>query len=156
MAVQLDYGMRPAVAVPGMIAEMFSLRQIDSYLVGGVDIIPFGYPVVFDPITETVLIGDSPNSHFVGITVFTQHFNGCAAGGEGGYMPKDQVPVMKRGRIWVRAGGPIAYGSAVYGSILGDGYYYEDSALDTRINVGGVFMTSADAIDDLVMIEFGF
>lgn len=157
MSAQTTYNAAPAVALPGMIAEHFSLRQIDSYLVGGTVAIPFGYPCVQDPVDGTAHIGDSPNSTFIGISVFAQQLNvQDIATGVVSYKPKDQIPVMKRGRIWVKAGGPIAMGGAVYGSIIGDGLYYDDSAGDTLINVGGVFRTSAAALNDLVLIEFGF
>lgn len=152
MSAQLEYNATPAVALPGMIGEHFSLRQIDSYVVGGEDVIPFGYPIVQDATDGTARIGDSPNSTFVGISVFAQQLNYSDALG---YAPKDQIPVMKRGRIWVRVGEAVVMGEAVFGGITGDGLFYNDSDGDTRINVGGVFRSSA-ALNGLALIEFGF
>jgi len=153
MVAQLTYNAQPAVAIPGMIAEMFSLRQIDSWLAGGE--IPFGFPVSIsstDP--DQVVVATSPSDTFVGISVFAHQLNvHDILTGECHYQLTDQVPVMSKGRVWVLSAGAVEFGEDAFALPDGSGQFSNANVGGLNINLYAKFRGTTTGAGQLVMIE---
>jgi len=148
---QLTYDKAPAVAQAGMLAEQFSLRQVDSFLAEG-DIL-FGQPVVYGTSEEQCKPAALVTDKFLGLALLEKNVEQDAAG-VAKYADEDMASVMRYGRVWAIAGEAVAAGEPVFAGLGGDlGKFYNDSATNTRLECKGKFVTSAAADGDLVLIE---
>lgn len=149
MTVQTTYNSNTAIGIPGMIAEQFSQRQIDTSLAENTSI-GFGQAVEpgTDPATQSIRLATLAN--FSGVVVEATATPKPFAGGDAVYAENRLMPVMRRGRIYVTAGGAVDVGDEVVPS-LGN---------NTKFTAGaGIALTkayartAAGADGDIFMIE---
>ena len=144
MSAQTTYAATPAVGQPGMIAQEFALRQVDSFLAEGA--ILFGYPVVQGTADNQAKSATAAADKFLGIAVAELNQPQAAGTVVASYADKTAVPVLKLGRIYVLAGEAVAVGDPVYAgaTTAGErGKFYNDAATATRIDCKGKWVTAA-------------
>lgn len=149
MSAQLTYNQTPDIGLPGMIAEQFSQRQINSYLAEGGDI-AFGQAVEAgtDPATQAIQLATLAN--FFGVTVEATGTPKPFAGGEAVYRDETMMAVMQRGRIYVVADDPVTVGAEVVPS-LGAGTKFTPGT--GTADIRAYARTAAGADGDIFMIE---
>ena len=148
MTVQTTYDQTPDIGFNGMLAENFSLRQIDSGLVEGGDI-ALGVAVkrgTNDNQYEACVADDAVE----GIAVFSHHQE-RVAGAAFVYEEEGQLPVLYKGRYYAIANAALAVGASVaydpatgkVGAVVGA----------TTTLAFGTAKTSSAADGDLLIIE---
>lgn len=148
---QLDYSAAPAIAQSGMLAEQFSLRQVDSFLAEGV--VSFGFPVVYGTAETQCKHALATTDVFLGLALIEKNIPQTLAG-VAQYDDEDMVAVIRYGRVWAIAGEAVSAGEPVFAGLGANlGKFYNDSATNTRLECKGKFVTSAAADGDLVLIE---
>lgn len=150
---QLTYDKAPAVAQAGMLAEQFSLRQVDSFLAEG-DII-FGQPVVYGATAEQCKVAAATTDKFLGLALVEKNVEQDSSG-VAKYADESMAAVLRYGRIWAIAGEAVLVGEPVFAGLGADiGKFYNDNGGDpaTRLECKGKFVTAAAAAGDLVLIE---
>lgn len=143
MSAQTTYAATPAVGQPGMIAQEFALRQVDSFLAEGA--ILFGYPVVQGTADGQVKPATDDEEKFLGIAVAELNEPQAAGTVVASYADKTAVPVLKYGRIYVLAGENVVVGDPVFcgANTSGErGKFYNDAATATRIDCKGKWLST--------------
>lgn len=153
MSAQDTYNDRPPVATAGMIAEHFSLRQIDSWLAG--EEIPFGVACVLSATDDRQVVQAAAGTDkFVGISVFSQQLNvQDIATGAVSYKEKEQLPVMSKGRVWVKSAVAVNYGEDAYALPDGSGQFTNTGNTGANLTLYAKFRGSTTGADQLVIIE---
>ena len=151
MSVQTTYGVTPAVAYLGMLAEQFSQRQIDSFLTEDVIIAGRAVERGTDPATQVLQLSSAATAVY-GVSVASYENIETPEGALITYAAKSSIAVMERGRIWVHAGAAVAVGAEVT-----PGLDVLSSQWSTGANLLGLnraFARSAAAAQgDLLLIE---
>jgi hypothetical protein len=143
MSAQLTYTATPDIGQPGMIAQEFALRQVDSYLAQGECF--FGYAMVQGTAVNQVKPATAFADKFVGIVVAELNEPQLANTVIASYADKEALPVLKYGRIYVLAGEAVVVGDPVFcgATTAGErGKFYNDAATSTRIDCKGRWLTS--------------
>lgn len=147
MSAQSSYSDTPAIALEGMIAEQFSLRQVDSGLAEGAiamaACVKFGtldgqyVPCVADDAVDGVAI-----------------LQGASLGVDVGYADKEAFPVLSVGRYYAVADGALSVGDEV-AQIIATGKVAAESAGTTTLAFAKVFTSVTGVVDtnDLVILE---
>ena len=112
MAVQTSYGITPAVAYPGMLAEEFSQRQVDSFLAENAIAAGRAVERGTDPAAQVLQLSSAATAVY-GVALAAIQDQEVAEGSVITYAPESSIPVMERGRVWVVAGGAVAVGAEV-------------------------------------------
>jgi len=151
MSAQLSYDAAPAVAQKGMLAEQFSLRQVDSFLAEA-DVL-FGYPLIYGTASSQAKYAETPSDKFVGISLLEKNVEQDSSG-VAQYKDQDAMSVLRYGRVWVSCGvDPVAPGDSVYAGVGPElGKFFADDGLGTRLDCKGKFLT-AGAGEELVLVE---
>lgn len=151
MSAQTSYSQTPVVAFNGMIAQEFSLRQIDSGLAEGAAV---GLGVAMKPGTGLdQYVAAEADDAVTGATVFaTQDVESQTDPFE--YLEDTSFPLMVKGRYWAVANAALAKNAVVA---------YDPATSKVGPVSGGVttlafakVITAAAADDDLVLIEVDF
>jgi hypothetical protein len=152
MSGQTTYEDTPAIGFPGLLAEPFSLNQVDSGLVEAPAGIVAGTAVA-PGTAEGQYIPAVADGAVYGVTAFA-HTPQENQDGNFTYEDKTQFPVLSKGRIWMTANAAIAKGT-----VLG----YDPATGKVGPVVGTVTtlafataQTAAAADGDLIMIEVDF
>lgn len=147
MSVQTTYSDTPAIAFAGMLAEQFSLRQIDSGIAEGA--LALGQAVK-DGSSDAQYVPAAADDAVTGIAVFSSDIEQDDAGAVT-YADKAQVPVLKLGRYYATANGALAKGASVaydpndgkVGAVVGA----------TTTLAFGKAVTASAADGDLIIVE---
>ena len=106
--MQLTYEEAKAGSL-GLIAEDFSMNQIDSHAVGTADL-EFGMPVEID--SGMAMKALAAEANFIGVCAAAQYEQQAISG-----TAKIEVgrvaPIMTQGRIWVKCSEAVAFGDEV-------------------------------------------
>ena len=141
--MQLSYEEAPAGSL-GLIAEDFSMNQIDSHAVGTADL-EFGMPVQIDSgmkVKKLVL-----EANFIGVCAAAQ-YEQQAISGNGKIEVGRVAPIMTQGRIWVKAGEAVSFGDEVVPAASG-----KFSKGESTSNVVAIVRSEGLADGDLVLIQ---
>lgn len=126
---QVAYENTMPVGIAGMVAQ--TGQHVDSFLAG--EDIAFGLGVVTDdPDTDTVILpngGAIADRTFRGFTIYNAS---QAANAAEGYLEKQAVSVLRRGRIWLEA----------QGDVVSDGEIF---VIDTGADAGKIRGDNTDA-----------
>lgn len=109
MTVQTSYDQNPAVGFNGLLAESFSLTQIDSRLAEG-DIV-LGQAIKRGS-SDAQAVPCVADDAVDGIAVFS-YGKEKEPDGSFKYADKQQLPMLYKGRYWAEANSAIAYGASV-------------------------------------------
>jgi hypothetical protein len=156
MTAQLTYAATPDIGQPGMIAQEFALRQVDSYLAEGA--VLFGYPVVQGTAVNQAKAATAFADKFIGVAVAELNEPQAANTVVASYADKEGLPVLRYGRIYVTAGENVVVGDPVFcgATTVGDrGKFYNDAASSTRIDCKGKWLTTT-ASGAVGMIELAW
>lgn len=149
MSVQTTYDQTPAVAYPGMLAQEFSNRQIDSYLVEGTTIVG-GQAVELGTDKEKQVIQLATAANFYGVAL-SVYENKEKTNSTIEFADKEMAAIMSEGRVWVQASAAVAVGVEV---IPGTGANSGKWAAGTGTGLRRAFARSVAAADgDLLLIE---
>ena len=150
MVVQTSYPETPAKAFNGMLAEQFSMRQLDSYFVEGSSGLMAGQAVERGSDPEKQVVQLATLANFIGVTVQALQDLETVGTDKPLYSEKEIAPVMDDGRIWVYAGEAVAVGAEVIPT----------TGADTRFNAGTgtsnhkcYARSATQAADELLLIE---
>ena len=110
MTVQTTYGETPAVAFAGMLAEDFSVRQVDSFLADGA--VPVGYAVKRGSTATEAAVLTAASDVVVGIALAASYIEN--ASGALTYADNTSLPVISKGRVWVTVGETVAINDSVF------------------------------------------
>ena len=147
MTVQTSYEQTPVIGFNGMLAQQFSLRQVDSGLVeNGPIMLGAG---VKRGTTDNQYVASAPNELVEGIAIYSHHQEN--PGGDFEYMDKAAIPVLTRGRYYAVANGAIAIADIVaYDPATGK---VGARGPGTTTLEFGLAVTTAAADGDLVIVE---
>jgi len=150
MSVQLTYGITPAVAIPGMLAEPFSQRQVDSFIAE--DTILAGQAVErgTDPASQVLQLTAAVAVYGVAISALQD--NEVPEGGSITYAAKDSTPIITRGRIWVLSGGAVTVGAEVTPGVVANSGKWTAGA-NLLSPVRAFARSAAGGVDELLLIE---
>lgn len=152
MSGQTSYEETPAIGFAGMLAEPFSLQQIDSGLVEDAAGLKLG--VAVKPGTaKDQYVPCVADDVVTGVVVFA-HTPQENQSGDFTYEDKTQFPVLSKGRYWATANAALAKGAAIafdpatskVGAVV---------ATTTTLAFGKAITASA-ADGDLIMVEVDF
>jgi hypothetical protein len=150
MTVQTTYDQTPAIGFNGMLAEQFSLRQVDSGLAEGGAL---GLAVaVKRGTTDNQYVAAAADEAVEGVVIYSHHEEN--PGGDFEYPEKSAVPVLSKGRYYGVANAAIAVGAALaydpatgkVGAVVGT----------TTTLAFATAKTSAGADGDLLIVEVNF
>jgi len=149
MSVQTTYADTPAVGFNGMLAEQFSLRQIDSGIAEGE--LGLGVAVVAGTSGEQV-VAAAADAAVMGIVIYgTTEEN---QSGDFTYPDKSQLPVLSKGRYWAIANGALAIGAeAAYDPATGKVGAVSGGVTTLAF---GVAKSASAADGDLIIVEVNF
>ena len=149
MSVQTSYAQTPAIAFNGMLAEPFSLRQVDTGTVSSAAAISLGSPVVFDG-DEYATAGTQ--EQVKGIAIFNNSDVEQLTDSTFEYAAETLLPVLKKGRFYGIADGAIAKGATV-AWVVASGKW--STTIDANSTYGACVVVEASAADgDLILLEF--
>lgn len=149
MSVQTTYSGDMVKGFKGMLAEQFSMRQVDS---GLVETAALGLGVALkEGSADGQYVAAAADDAVLGISLY-EPTRELASGGSYEYAVKEQMPVLKKGRVWMVAGAALAVGRAV-GFNPSTGKVQAVSGGTTTLAMG-VAVTSSGADGDLIVIEF--
>lgn len=150
MVVQTSYPETPAKAFVGMLAEQFSMRQLDSYFAEGSSGLMAGQAVERGTDPEKQVIQLATAANFMGVTVQATQDLETVGEDKPLYSEKEILPVMDDGRIWVYSGAAVAVGDEVVPS----------TGANTKFSPGAgtsnhkcYARSAASATDELLLIE---
>ena len=149
MSVQTTYAQTPAVAYPGMIAQEFSNRQIDSFKVEGTTIVG-GQAVELgtDPEGQAKQLATAANVYGVAVSSYE---NKEKTNSTIEFADNEMVAVMQQGRIWVQASALTAANvEVVPGTGSSSGKWAAGTGTGLR---RAISKTAAAADGDLMLIE---
>jgi hypothetical protein len=149
MSVQTTYSADMVKGFKGMLAEQFSMRQVDS---GLVETAAVGLGVALAAgSADGQYVAAAADAAVLGISLY-EPTRELASGGSYEYAVKEEMPVLKKGRIWMIANGALAVGAEVaYDPATGK--VGAVSAGVTTLAMG-VAVSSSSADGDLIVIEF--
>ena len=149
MSVQTTYSADMVKGFKGMLAEPFSMRQVDS---GLVETAAVGLGVALTTGTaDGQYVAAAADDAVLGISLY-EPTRELASGGTYEYAVKEQMPVLKKGRVWMTAGAALAVGAEVaYNPATGK---VQAVAGGTTTLAMGLAVTSSSADGDLIVIEF--
>lgn len=150
MTVQTSYEDNPAIAFNGMLAEQFSLRQIESGLVEGSTFL-LGQavkPGTADGQYVAALADDA----VAGIVIYSGSSENQSDDFK--YEEKDQIPVLSKGRYYATANAALAIGDVIaFDPVTGKVGLVVGA---TTTLAFGKAITSSSADGDLLIIEVDF
>lgn len=152
MSAQTTYNETPSAAFEGMIAQSFSLSQIDSGLVSGSSIL-LGQPVSSAG-SEDTYYTTSTEEQVHGIAVYKPDGIEKQPDGSFEYSVNQQFPVMKKGRFWGKVAGNYSMGTEV-------AWVEGTSKWSTTIDAASTYraarvVSGATADGALALLEFDF
>lgn len=150
MSVQTTYGITPAVAYPGMLAEQFSERQVDSFLAENNIVAGRAVMRGTDPTAQVLQLSTSVDNLY-GVAVAAIQDNEVAEGGSITYNAEASVPVMYRGRIWVLSSAAVAVDDQVVPGLDGNSGKWVAGTSGSKIKA--VARTATGGADELLLIE---
>lgn len=148
MSVQTSYSEDMVKGFNGMLAEQFSMRQVDS---GLVETAAIGLGVALAAgSADSQYVAAAADDAVLGISLYEPTREHGAGSYE--YAVKEEMPVLKKGRVWMTAGAALAVGAQVgYNPATGK---VQAVAGGVTTLAMGVSVTSAAADGDLIVIEF--
>ena len=151
MSAQISYGQTPVVAFQGMIAQEFSLRQIDS---GLVETAALGLGIAVKPGTaDGQYVAAAADDAVIGVSVYAlQDVESQSDPFE--YAVNVQFPFMNKGRYWATANAALAREAAVAFDPATGKVGAVSGGVTTL--VFGIAKTIAAADGDLVLVEVNF
>jgi hypothetical protein len=148
MSVQTAYPDTPVVGFNGMLAQQFSLRQVDSGLV------ETGPTVLGQAVSPGTLDGQYINAVADGVVSGVAIYQGASEFPTAQYLDKEAFPVLSKGRYWATANGALAVGAVIA---------YDPATFKVGAVVGatttlafGKAITSSAADTDLIIVEVDF
>ena len=148
MSVQTTYPDTPAVGYNGMLAQQFSLRQVDSGLV------ETGPTVLGQAVSPGTADGQYINAVADGVVSGVAIYQGASEFPSLQYEDKEAFPVLSKGRYWATANGALAINAAIA---------YDPATFKVGAVVGtvttlafGKAITSSAADGDLIIVEVDF
>lgn len=149
MSVQTSYPDTPVIGFQGMLAEQFSLRQVDSGLAAG-SVIPLGRCVTN--------VGTSSDAQYVvaintGAVTGVAIYQGSSEFASLEYALGESFPVLSKGRYYAVAGEAIAIGDSVAQTTADLKMSNTEEATTTLFF--GKAITSA-ALDGIFIVEVSF
>ena len=151
MVAQLTYDETPVIGYNGMLAQQFSLRQVDS---GLVETAAIGLGVAVVPGTaDGQYVAAAADEAVSGIAIY-EGASETAKDGTFEYDVKDSFPVLSKGRYYATANGALAIDAAIaydpatgkVGAVSGG----------TTTLAFGKAITSSAADGDLIIVEVDF
>lgn len=151
MSGQTTYEDTPAIGFKGMLAEPFSLRQIDSGLNATGDNLGLGR-CMKPGASDGLYILCVPDDAVTGVVVFNSARENQS--GDFVYLDEGQFPLLVKGRYWAVANGVLAVGAEIafdpttdkVGAVVG---------ATTTLAFGKAISSSA-ADGDLIIVEVNF
>ena len=142
----------PAIGFEGMLAEQFSLRQIDSGLNATGDNLGLGRVVKPSGVKDGEYILCVPDDAVTGVVIYSAARENQS--GDFVYADKSAFPVLSKGRYYAVANAALAVGAVIaydpttgkVGAVVGA----------TTTLAFGKAITSAAADDDLLIVEVDF
>jgi len=151
MSGQTTYEAAPPKGFVGLLAEPFSLNQVDSGLVAGGGDLGLGRAVKPGTNDGEYIICAADDA-VAGVSIFAHHNENQS--GDMVYKDKQAFPVLSKGRYWATANAAIAIGTEMgwdpattkVGAVVGT----------TTTLAFGVAKTSSAADGDLIIVEVNF
>ena len=160
--MQLDYNVVPAVAFPGMLADL-GWKMVESFASGEVSAaIPFGAAVKQKTgvgVDDQALLCVANTDEILGVLI---HAHAYAKGGalpelnDIGVLPKAELSVARYGRVYVKVGASVSKGNRAYFQ-TSTGLWRASAVGGDTIDSSKVasFRTSA-AANGVAVLEFNF
>lgn len=146
MTVQTTYNESPAIAFNGMLAQSFSLRQVDSGIVETAEI-GLGVAVKAGS-SDGQVVACGSNDAVKAISLYSGQIEASV------YGVKDQLPLLSKGRYYATANGPLTVGDEIAFDPA-TGKVGDVSAGVTTLAFGSAH-SSAAADGDLFVVEVSF
>lgn len=152
---QTDYSTTRPIAIEGGIVDI-EPSVIESRVSSDPADIPFGKPVKADTATAGVdkacLLAVASTDLPMGIAVYNNSY-AKEEFGTTGLKAYSKISVLRRGRIWVKAGGTVAEGQRAYYQTSTKKWVVAAVALDTIDMTGQAVFRSSGTLDAFVQLD---
>lgn len=142
MAYNEQYRTDPAPAFEGMVADMSNAVIVSKTAEAAIG---FGKAVARGTDSNTARVVETGDTAILGISVRSQATDAESANE---YPINDTAAVMRKGPIWVKAGGTVAEGDPV-GVVVATGAFVTGSG----VTIAGATYETAGAANDLVRVH---